>query len=246
MSNWVSAEVRARTDWASNLVTLQLTGPELQFKAGQFANLALDIDGKRVRRSYSIASAPGAAPEFYITRVEGGALTPQLSALTPGSSVWLDSNPVGVFTLDWLPDMARELWLIATGTGLGPYISMLRDGTLFPRFDRVVFVHGVRTHAELGYRAELEAATRDERVSYVPLVTREAPTAGVASGRIPGLLLNGELERAARLSLNVEKTHALLCGNPDMIAESVVALEQRGLRRHKRREPGHITLEKYW
>jgi ferredoxin/flavodoxin---NADP+ reductase len=246
MSTWVSAEVSARTDWASNLVTLRLSGPALDFKAGQFANLGLDIDGKRVRRSYSIASAPGAAPEFFITRVEGGELTPRLTSLSPGEPVWLDAHPVGVFTLDWLPEMARELWLLGTGTGLGPYISMLRSGSLFPRFDRVVIVHGVRTHAELGYRAELETATGDERVSYVPLVTREAPSIGVTNGRIPQLLVNGELERAAGLSLNAENSHVLLCGNPDMILESVAVLEQRGLRRHKRREPGHITLEKYW
>jgi ferredoxin/flavodoxin---NADP+ reductase len=246
MSTWTRAQVLARTDWTEGLATLKLDAQLLPFIPGQFANLALDIGEQRVRRSYSVASAPGTPPEFYVTRVAGGALSPSLVALEPGDAVWLDTRCAGLFTLEWMPDAARELWLIATGTGVGPYISLLRSGLLLPRFERVVIVHGTRTQLELGYREELEAAARDARVSYVPSVTRENPGHGVLTGRIPELLRDGQLEAAAGLPFDAERSHFMVCGNPAMINDSIATLEQRGFRRNKRREPGHITIEKYW
>lgn len=241
------AQVLARRDWADGLFSITLNVHDLVFEAGQFVNLALDVGEARVRRSYSIASAPGAALEFYVTRVEGGVLTPRLSELQPGDPVWVEARPAGFFTLSWLPESAKELWMLATGTGLGPFLSMLRTGRTWERFDRAVLVHCVRYRSHLGYREELrELEKRFAQFSYLPLVTREPQETDVCAGRIPTLIKAGELERQVGLAFNPEHAHFMLCGNPQMIKDTELALAERGFRRHRRRQPGHVTSEKYW
>src|SRR5690606_7846117 len=122
-----------------------------QFTAGQFFNLALDIGERRVRRAYSAASAPGEALEFVISEVTAGQLTPSLFNVSPGEAVWVQAGAAGFFTLDFVPADVRELWLFATGTGIGPYISMLRSGAL-SAYKRVIVVHGVRLATHLTYK----------------------------------------------------------------------------------------------
>jgi ferredoxin/flavodoxin---NADP+ reductase len=247
MADWVEATLLERIQWDTGLCTLRVGVPRpLPFRPGQFTNLGLEGGAQKLRRAYSIASEPGADPEFYIKEVPGGALSPALLQRKVGDSLWVDLQPAGFFTLDWLPEQAKELWLVGTGTGLGPYVSMLRAGALFPRFERVVIVHGVRVHAELGYRRELELAAQDERVSYRPLVTREPAQIGVGQGRIPDRIADGTLEQSVGMPFDHERSHFLLCGNPEMIATTTAVLDGRGFRKHKRKEWGHVTTEKYW
>src|SRR5690606_9895727 len=134
-----------------------------------FFQLGLDRDGERLRRSYSAASAPGAPLEFYLTNVEGGALTPPLFELTPGDRLWIETTPRGFFTLRHVPPTER-LWMIATGTGLGPFISMLRTPETWAHAREFVIVHGVRSPDQLAYRLELEALTESRPLRYVPMV----------------------------------------------------------------------------
>lgn len=237
----------ARRDWAEGLFSITLDKHDVEFEPGQFVNLALDIDGARVRRSYSIASAPGDALEFYITRVESGVLTRQLEHLRPGDPVWVEARPAGFFTLSWLPDTATELWMLATGTGLGPFLSMLRAERIWDRFERVVLVHCARYRSHLAYRDELcELERRHQRFRYLPIATREPPEVDVCAGRIPSLIEDGELERRADLPFDERTSHFMLCGNPQMIKDTELALSERGFRKHRRRQPGHVTTEKYW
>lgn len=247
MSTWVSAKVHDVHTWSEGLATLSLDCPEFAFQPGQFVNLALDVAGERVKRAYSIASAPGAPLSFYLTRVDAGTLTPLLFERAPGDEVWVDTRAQGFFTLDWLPTTARDLWLVATGTGLGPFVSMWRSGRLWPRFDRVVVVHGVRRADQLAYRDELEQLARQRsELSYVPCVTRDVATAPVLSGRIPALFDSGALEDAASLRLDPNRSHLMLCGNPAMIRAVSEGLGRRGFVKHRRRSPGHISAETYW
>jgi ferredoxin--NADP+ reductase len=158
--------------------------------------------------------------------------------------VKIGTTPQGFFTLAHVP-AARDLWLVCTGTGLGPFKSMLRAGDVFARFERVVLVHGTRTADQLGYRAELEAlAAREPALVYLPMLTRDRGAA--LSGRIPAALGDGRLERAASCALDPAHSHLMLCGNPAMIGDAVDALAPRGLRKHRTRAPGHISAEKYW
>ena len=255
MSGYVEGRIRAQREWAAGLATLTVAAEIEPFEPGQFVNLALRLDasgqpssaGSIVHRSYSIASAPGSPLEFLVTRVAGGAFTPALFDRPVGESLLVESKPQGFFRLSYVPETARELWMIATGTGLGPYVSMLRTETTWARFERFVVVHGARLRAHLSHRDELEAASHahGDRLSYVPLVSREDPMGGLA-GRIPSAIESGEVEARAKLTLSADRSHVLLCGNPDMIQDTTRTLGARGLRKHRPRAPGHVSFEKYW
>lgn len=234
-----------RRDWAPGLMTLALA-ERPQFRPGQFMNLGLHLPGGFVSRSYSLASAPGRELEVLLARVGEGALTPALFELQVGAAVSLDPKPQGFFTFDYVPPH-RELWLLATGTGLGPFLSMLRSGQAFERAERVLLVHGTRGPTELAHRDELTALVteRAEKFRYLPVLSREAE-AGSMHGRVTHVLESGELERRADTKIQAESSHIMLCGNPAMIDEVTAQLLARGLRRHRQRTPGHITTEKYW
>jgi ferredoxin--NADP+ reductase len=248
MSGLVEGKVVRRHEWSPGLITLSIAADVRPFAPGQFFNLGLsDASDDPVRRAYSAASSPGAPHlEFYLNEVRGGAFTPRLFRLGADDSVLVDPNPQGFFTFAWLPP-AAELWMVATGTGLGPFISMLRSGEALARFERVVLVHGVRYERELGYAAELSELISEThgRFGYVPVVSREN-TARAFHGRVTTAFSNGELEARAKCTLSPERSHVMLCGNPQMIDDMVEAMATRGLRRHRTRKPGHITVERYW
>ena len=246
MNGFEQGRVAARRDWAPGLITLTVDAAIEPFVAGQFVNLGLEIDGQFVRRSYSIASAPGAALEFYVKEVAGGALTPRLSRVEPGASVWVERKPQGFFTLAYVPP-CRDLWFLATGTGLGPFLAMLRKGEVWERFERVSVVHGARHATHLSYADELRALSEAHpgRLAYTQLVSGGTPGAALP-GRVTTALADGSLESRVGWTLNAERSHLMLCGNPDMILEVTAVLAARGLRKHRVRTPGHITAEKYW
>ncbi len=226
-------------------MTLRLAA-RAAFRPGQFMNLGLHLPSGFVSRSYSLASVPDAQLEVLLARVGEGELTPALFELGAGASVWLDPKPQGFFTFDYVPPH-RELWLLATGTGLGPFLSMLRSGAAFERAARVVLVHGVRGPSELAHRQELEALAgqRGAAFHYVPVLSRE-PEPGLLRGRLTAALESAALERRTDTIIAPESSHFMLCGNPSMIEDVTALLAARGLRRHRQRTPGHITTEKYW
>jgi ferredoxin/flavodoxin---NADP+ reductase len=246
LAGWSKGLVRKRVLWTQNLLTLTIEAEIERFKPGQFVNLALEQSGEWVRRSYSLASAPGSLLEFYLARVTEGALTPRLFELPEGAELWVEKKPQGFFSLDYVPD-ARVLWCLATGTGLGPFISMFRAGEMWQRFDHVVLVHGVRQRDHLSYGAELAtyASAHPGKFRVVPVISREhAPDA--LHGRIGTVLTSGELEARAGHAVSPDSSHVMLCGNPAMIHDVTELLKARGLRRHRLRAPGHISTEKYW
>lgn len=244
---WITARVTSRQEWAEGLVTLALDASVPAFVPGQFVNLALELGGELVKRPYSLASAIGAPAEFYLTLLPHGTFTPSLFALDVGAPLLMEDRANGFFTLEHVPP-ARDAWLIGTGTGLGPFISMLRSPELWQRFEHIVVVHGVRENAHLGYRGELSklVAAQPGKLRYVPVVSREAPGPAALAGRVTTQLESGGLEAHAGLPIGADHSHVLLCGNPDMIDEMELLLEARGLRRHRKRNPGHYTIERYW
>jgi ferredoxin--NADP+ reductase len=247
MSKWLEGRVVGQTRWTDRLCSLQVAAPLGRFEAGQFVKLALDIGAERVARPYSLVNPPGAEPhEFYYNVLPAGPLSPRLAALAPGDTVFVAPNVAGFLVLSEVPQ-AENLWLIATGTGLGPFLSILRTEALWQRFQRVVLVHATRTAAEQTYGTVLGAiaAARGERFRRVAFVSREqAP--GALAGRTPAAIRDGRLERAAATELSAERSHAMLCGNPQMVTDVTAALVERGMRKHRRRAPGHISVETYW
>ncbi|MGH8697584.1 MAG: ferredoxin--NADP reductase, partial [Burkholderiales bacterium] len=142
---------------------------------------------------------------------------------------------------------AANLWLMATGTGLAPFLSMLKTEQPWQRFRQIVLVHAVRQAAELTYRETVESfrARHPEQFRCVSFVSRESHS-GSLPGRIPQAIEDERLERAAGLELSARASQVMLCGNPDMVTDVVAALKARGMKRHRRREPGHVAVEPYW
>lgn len=247
MSNWLEGRVIENHHWTPALFSLRLAGPELEFKAGQFVKIALDIDGERVARAFSIASAPGELPlEFYGVVVPEGLLSPRLACLQPGDSLHVGVRPNGFLVLSEVPP-AEDLWMLSTGTGLAPFVSMIRTREPWSRFRRIILVHGVRHANELSYQPLFDELKKvhGERFVTVPFVSRETAP-GTLAGRIPAAITDGRLEAAAGCAIAPERSHVMLCGNPDMVEDATVALVARGLAKHRRRAPGHITMERFW
>jgi ferredoxin--NADP+ reductase len=182
-----------------------------------------------------------------LTALDGGELSPALLSLAVGDHLLVDPRPQGFFTLKWVPP-AEELWMIATGTGLAPFLSMLRTDEVWERSERIVLVHGVRESRHLTHADEIRALAEahSDKLVEVGVVSREPAATGVVKGRIPAALGDGRLEAAAGLRLSLERSHLLLCGNPGMIDDVTQALEPRGFLRHRTRKPGHISSERYW
>ena len=247
MSKWLEGRVVGQKRWTDRLCSLQVSAPLGRFEAGQFIKLALDVDGERIARPYSLVNPPGAEPqEFYYNVVAAGPLSPRLAALGAGDAVFVAPNAAGFLVLAEVP-AAENLWLIATGTGLGPFLSILRTEAPWQRFKQVILVHATRTAAEQAYGEVIDAvgAQRGAQFRRVAFVSREK-AAGALEGRLPAAIRDGRLERAAQAELSASRSHAMLCGNPEMVADVTVALAERGMRKHRRRAPGHISLETYW
>lgn len=246
MTEWLQGRIVERVQWTDGLFSLRFEAPLGAFKAGQFIRVALDIDGERVGRPYSLVNAPHEPLlEIYFNVVTGGPLSPRLAQLQPGDRLWLTDKANGFLILDELPP-ARDLWLLATGTGIGPFISILKTEEPWRRFDNVVLGHSVQYARELAYGGTIEAlqAAHGDKLRYVRLVTRET-VPGALTRRIPASIESGSLEDETGVGLSTDRSHVMLCGNSAMIMDVSEVLSRRGMQRHRRREPGHITTEKY-
>jgi ferredoxin/flavodoxin---NADP+ reductase len=242
MTTWLEGRIVENKAWTDALFSLKVAGAQSRFEAGQFVRIALDIDGERVARPFSFVNPPqDPLLEFYGIVVPEGPLSPRLARLRVGETLYVASNPAGFLVLSEIPD-AETLWLLSTGTGIAPFLSMLRTETPWRRFKNVVLVHAVRHAEELVYQ-DMVSGMKD--VQYVTFVSREAHPRALA-GRIPQAIADGRLEAAAGLSLTAQNSQVMLCGNPDMLRDATAALVARGLRKHRRRAPGQITSESFW
>ena len=237
--------------WAPNLFSFTLTRPaHFKFSAGQFARIGLMVDGELVARAYSVVSSPfDETLEFFSIVVPDGAFTSNLQHLKVGDELYLDKVSYGYLTLAryQLP-VPQDLWLLATGTGLAPFLSMLQDFETWKKYQHINLVYSVRTASELAYVERIQeiAALFGEGhtgFKFVPIITRD-PNATLHD-RLPILIANGELEKTIGLSLNPDSSHVMLCGNPQMVEDTKEALKQRGLAMNRRGE-GNIAVENYW
>ncbi|OCX93359.1 MAG: ferredoxin--NADP(+) reductase [Pseudomonas sp. CO183] len=238
----------------SNLFTLRTSrDPSFRFSAGQFARLGVrKPSGCIVWRAYSMVSAPhDEFLDFFSIVVPDGEFTSELSRLKVGDELLVDKQAFGFLTLDRFPD-GRDLWLLATGTGIAPFLSILQDFEAWQRFERIILVYSVREARELAYQQLIaELPQRDyleglgSKLLYLPVVTREK-VPGALHGRITTLIENGELERAADLQLTPEHSRIMLCGNPQMIEDTRAVLKARDLNLALTRRPGQVAVENYW
>ena len=246
MAQWLNATVSETIHWTGNLFSIKAkTGP-LPFIAGQFVRLALDGPEGRIQRAYSLVNPPDSEhQEFLVSNVADGLLSPLLQQLTPGDTLGISQPATGFFILDEVPD-GDNLWLIATGTGIGPYLSMLATAEPYRRFAQIILVHSVSKAADLVYKELIEgfAAQHPGQLHYQPIVTRE-PNPGALQDRIPNLIASHQLQQQCGQLMN-PNSQVMLCGNPQMITDTKTLLESMGLKKNLRRTPGNITVEQYW
>ena len=247
MQKWVEGTVVNQKRWTETLFTLQVEADAARFEAGQFAKLALAVKGEMIARPYSFVNAPEERPyEFYYVTLPDGPLTQRLCKLQSGDAIYLAPRPAGFLALSEIPD-GENLWLISTGTGVGPFLSILKTKSPWQRFRQVVLVHAVRHADELTYRDSIERLLGEHggHMRMVSFVSRESKP-GALHGRIPLAIEEGRLEAAAGVALSAGTSQVMICGNPEMVTDTSAALVRRGMRKHRRREPGHITVENYW
>jgi ferredoxin/flavodoxin---NADP+ reductase len=244
---FIKGRVVDKKIWSDGLFTLRIEASGvLPFQPGQYLQVGVDFADKHVHRPYSVASPHGDVLDFFIVRVDEGRLTPTLWNLNAGDAIDVAEKALGSFTLKHVQDV-EDIWLIGTGTGLAPYIAMLRDQTLWDRFKNVRVIHGVRYARDLAYQDEMAqyASMYPGRFAWLPIVSRESHE-GMLSGRTTQALESGAMEEAAKLSFRPGNCSVMLCGNPDMLNEMESMLVARGLRKHSHKEPADIVIERYW
>lgn len=247
MADWIEGKIVDSQHWTENLFSLRIAADIQHFKAGQFTSLALDMDGERVARPYSFLSSPGQQPlEFFFYTATGGTLSNALVELNSGDSVWVKNQANGFFVLDEIPD-CKEMWMLGTGTGVAPLLSILGTEEPWQRFEKVVLVYAVRKHSDLLYQEQIDSLRLKfpDQFRFQPFVSREE-IPGTLHGRIPAAIEDGSLEKAIDLGMDPDRSHFMLCGNPDMVSDVTGVLKTRGFRKNRRRTPGHITTENYW
>jgi ferredoxin/flavodoxin---NADP+ reductase len=238
--------------WTDSLFSFTATrDASFRFRNGQFTMLGIEIDGRPVLRAYSMASANYEERlEFFSIKVPDGPLTSRLQRIREGDVILVGRKATGTLVQDNLLPGAT-LYLLATGTGLAPFASIVKDPETYDRFDKVVLVHGCRQVAELAYGEalidelscnEFFGDTVREKLVYYPTVTRE-PFHN--RGRITDLIASGTLFRDIGLPpLDVASDRLMLCGSPPMLADLRTLLVERGFTEGNHSEPGHFVIEK--
>ncbi len=249
----VNAPIIWRRHWNDHLLSVRITRPpDYQFLPGQFARIGLtDEQGEKIWRAYSIVSAPDEPfLEFFLVVLPDGKFSARVAKLLVGQSLLLEKPAQGFLTLDRFKN-GQDLWLIGTGTGLAPYISMLRDPSTWKRFENIVIALSVREACDLAYIEEIQLLatghTRGEaRLRFIKSLTRDSDVADTMHGRLTTLTECGDLERGAGVLFDHDRSRFMLCGNPDMVEAMRAILKTRGFLMNRRMTPGHIIVENYW
>ena len=272
--NIQTVTVLSKTTWTPNLFSFTVSRPDsFKFTAGQFVRLGVNPSqlkyyqqtdasddtadsalNEDVFRAYSIVSSPfDEVIEFFSIVIPDGAFTSQLQHLQVGDELLLNTMPFGFLTLArYQKPLPKDLWLLATGTGLAPFLSMLQDLKTWEDYEHIVLAYSARSLDELAYVEKIESLQEDfgtlvdnpAKLIFIPIVTRE-PVEGTLSERLPKLLLEGTLQARAGIALDIDTTHVMLCGNPDMVEDTKEALKTLGLVMNRRGE-GNIAVENYW
>lgn len=272
--------VLSKTTWTPTLFSFTVTRPDsFKFTAGQFVRLGVNPsklkyyqdntpqgtdDNKDdalaqpadedIFRAYSIVSSPfDEVLEFFSIVIPDGAFTSQLQHLQVGDELLLNTTAFGFLTLArYQKPLPKDLWLLATGTGLAPFLSMLQDLKTWEDYQQIFLVYSARTKDELAYVERIHQLEADfgslvdnpAKLTFVPIVTREK-VEGALNERLPALLLSGKLQDKVGQPLDANSTHIMLCGNPEMVEDTKETLKSLGLTMNRRGE-GNIAVENYW
>lgn len=252
MGNFNTEHVVSVRHWTDRLFSFRTTrNPSFRFRSGQFIMMGVEAEGRPLTRAYSLASAHWEDElEFFSIKVPDGPLTSRLQHLEKGDSVLVGRKPTGTLLLDNLRD-GRHLFLLGTGTGLAPYLSLVKDPETYERFERIIVVHGCRWERELAYAEYLSAGLPDDefvgeyarhQLTYYPTVTRE-PFRN--RGRISHMLTTGKLTDDLGLpAIDPATDRFMLCGSPAMLSDLRTILESRGFDEGNNGAAGDFVIEK--
>lgn len=252
MSNMMKEKVLSVHHWNDTLFSFTTTrDPGFRFKSGHFIMIGLEVDGRPLMRAYSIASPHYEETlEFFSIKVQDGPLTSRLQKIQVGDEILMSRKPTGTLILDNLLP-GRNLWLLSTGTGLAPFMSIIRDPETYEHFDKVIVTHGVRIVSELAYEDlithqlpenEYYGDAVREKLIYFPTVTRE-PFRN--QGRLTDLLQSGELEKKVGLpTVDLENDRFMLCGSPSMLKDFCAILDAKGFQEARQGDQGHYVIER--
>jgi ferredoxin--NADP+ reductase len=251
MSAFFEERVLSVHHWTDTLFSFTCTrDPAFRFKSGQFTMIGLMVEGRPLLRAYSMVSAHWQEDlEFLSIKVQAGPLTSRLQHIAEGDTVLIGRKPVGTLLTESLTP-GRNLYMLATGTGLAPFMSLIRDPDTYENFEKVVLVHGCRTVAELAYEQtitdlaehELLGEVITEKLLYYPTVTREAFR---NTGRITDLMFSGRIPSELHLApLEKGADRVMLCGNPELLADFGVFFRGEGWKEGSSGETGDFVIEK--
>ncbi|MFK7994368.1 MAG: ferredoxin--NADP reductase [Granulosicoccus sp.] len=239
--------------WTDKYFSFRTTRHDgLRFENGQFVMVGMEIDGKLVRRAYSVASANWEEElEFFSIKVDDGKLTSQLQHIKTGDFIHIGRKPVGTLLLDDLHP-GTTLWMLATGTGLAPFLAIMKDPDVYERFDNIVLLHGVRHIEDLAYQDIIEKQLPEHpylgeaianQFHYAPVVSREPFP---RHGRITDLLRSGEMEKSLGLpTIDPANDRLMICGGTAMLADLRTLLDERGFKAAPSiGEPGDYVYER--
>ena len=238
--------------WSDTLFTIKATRDRsLRFRNGEFAMIGLEVDGKPLMRAYSMASANYEDHlEFYSIKVQHGPLTSRLQHIRQGDQLLVSKKPTGTLLWDRLRP-GRHLYLLSTGTGLAPFLSIIKDPEVYENFEKVILVHGCRYINELTYQRlithelkhnEYFGESVKEKLIYYPAITREPY---INYGRITSLLQSGKLiEDIGLPKLNLDDDRFMLCGSPGMLESLTVILDDLGFSETRRSDIGEYVIER--
>ncbi|WP_158808485.1 ferredoxin--NADP reductase [Beijerinckia sp. L45] len=252
MSNFIEERVLSVHHWTESLFSFRTTrDPSFRFRSGQFTMIGIPVNGKPLLRAYSVASAHYEEElEFFSIKVQDGPLTSRLQHLKEGDAIMVSRKPTGTLVLDNLAP-GKHLYLLGTGTGLAPFLSLIKDPETYERFEKVIIVHGVRFKKDLAYSEIIsEVLPNDEFVGemirdqliYYPTVTREEFR---NHGRITEAMTSGKLFSDVGLpAMNRDDDRFMLCGSPAMLADVRALLDAKGWIEGNHGEPGDFVIEK--
>ncbi|MFT5221484.1 MAG: ferredoxin--NADP+ reductase [Planctomycetota bacterium] len=238
--------------WSDSLFTIKTTRDRsLRFRNGEFAMMGIEVEGKPLMRAYSMASANYEDHlEFYSIKVQEGPLTSRLQHISPGDHILVSKKPTGTLLWDRLKP-GKHLFLLSTGTGLAPFLSIIKDPDVYENFEKVILVHGCRYINELTYQQLITHELKHneyfgdvvrDKLIYYPAVTREPY---VNYGRITSLLESGKLIADIGLpELNLEDDRFMLCGSPAMLKSLGSILDQRGFTETRKNDIGEYVIER--
>ncbi|MEE9445625.1 MAG: ferredoxin--NADP reductase [Cocleimonas sp.] len=257
-TNWVTAKVIENRKLTDRHYSLIIDAELLPFKAGQFARLQIEAfnedkgergELEKFANPYSLINTPSEKyTEVYFNTVPDGKVSNGLAALQTGDTLEIAQPCVGFFVLSQVPKDVKNLWMLSTGTGIGPFLSMLKTNDAWEQFDKVVLVHAVPQANELCYAELIEQfkTKHPKQFTFISIVSRETHNSSL-KGRIPALIADGSLEEKAALKINKEDSHIMLCGNSGMLKDTKLILkEQFSMDRHLNHKPGHVSAEQYY